>query len=134
MTSDDSPAGIPTWMATKRRPNCPTLRKKPTTTIHFAATAGRRTRRTAGNAVSAKRSATKSSGGNVSSPTSIATKFTPHRSATDAARRLWRSGIGRRRDQPAPATIAHSQERDEHVRERADAERVGDSPDADRAA
>src|SRR5436305_15204959 len=126
MTSDDSPAGIPTWMATKRRPNCPTLRKKPTTTIHFAATAGRRTRRTAGNAVSAKRSATKSSGGNVSSPTSIATKFTPHKHATDAAQALWRNGIGRRRNEDALATIANRKQRDEDVRERADAERIGD--------
>src|SRR5712691_782127 len=118
-------------MATKRRPNWPALRKKPTATIHFTATAGRRTRRTAGNAVSAKRNATKSSGGNVSRPTSIATKLTPHRSATDAARRLWRSGIGCRRKERALATIADPQERDEEVRERAYAECVSDGSNAD---
>src|SRR5437762_13348499 len=124
---------MPMWMATKRSPNWPTLRKKPTATIHFAGTLGRRTRRTAGNAVSANRSATKRSGGNVSRPTSIATKLTPHRSATDAARRLWRSGIGCRRNERPLATIADPQERGEEVGERPDAERVGDGAQADRA-
>src|SRR5689334_8450293 len=117
---------MPMWIATKSSPNCPTARKNPTATIHFVATSGRRTKRIAGNAVSAKRNATKSSGGNVSSPTSMATKLTPHNSATDAARTLWRSGIGRRRDERGLATIVDPQHRDEDVRQRADAQRVDD--------
>src|SRR5258708_4101555 len=122
-------------MATKSSPNWPTLRKKPTATIHFTGTAGRRTSNTAGNAVSAKRTATNSKGGNVSSPTSMATKLTPHSSATDAARTLWRSGIGRRRNERgALAPIADSKQRDEEGRERADPGRVGDRSHTDRAA
>ena len=31
---------MPMWMATKRSPNWPTLRKKPTATIHFAGNGG----------------------------------------------------------------------------------------------
>src|SRR5260221_1040344 len=122
-------------MPTKSSPTWPTRRKKPTATIHFTGTAGRRTSNTAGNAVSAKRSATKSKGGNVSSPTSMATKLTPHSSATDAARTLWRSGIGRRRNERgALAPIADPQQRDEEVRDRPDAERVGDHSHTHRAA
>src|SRR3954470_7129117 len=89
--------------------------------------------KTAGNAVSAKRSATNRSGGNVSRPTSIATKLMPHTRATVAASRLWRRGMGRRPDRNALA-LSHAKQWDEEVCERADPERVRDGSHADRAA
>ena len=86
-TTDARPAGIPLWIATNRSPNWPALMNVPTPITHRSGTGGRRTRNTAGNATSVKRSAANSSGGNESSPTSMTTKLIPQTVATATASR-----------------------------------------------
>jgi hypothetical protein len=89
-TSEARPAGTPRSMPTNSRPNCPTPRNSPIRTTKRAGTAGRRTKSTAGNATSVKRSAANSSGGSSRSPTSMTTKFRPHTAATTVAMRMSR--------------------------------------------
>ena len=77
ITSEASPAGTPSCMPTKSSPNWLVPRVRPTAITQRAPTRGRRTKKTAGTAGSAKRRAAKRSGGNVSRPTSMTTKLTP---------------------------------------------------------
>ncbi len=101
-TREDSPAGMPASMPTKTRPNLATPRTSPTATIHFQATFGRPTRKTAGSAAARKRRAEKRSGGKWSRPISMTVKFTPQTAATSTARKRWE---GRMRRGSAGATV-----------------------------
>ncbi len=89
-TREESPAPIPRSMPMKSRPNLATPSASPTPTIHFHATFGLPTKKTAGRAATRKRRAEKSSGGKWSSPSSMTTKLTPQRAVTRTARAMWR--------------------------------------------
>src|ERR671931_571426 len=54
------------FIATNNRPNCPTQMNRPTPTTAGQRTSGRGTKKIAGKAISPKRRAAKSSGGNAS--------------------------------------------------------------------
>lgn len=88
-TREESPAGIPASIPTNSSPNLATPSTSPTATIHFHATLGRPTRKTAGTAAARKRRAEKSRGGKWPRPTSMTVKFTPQTAATRTASRTW---------------------------------------------
>jgi hypothetical protein len=82
------------------RPNLTTPSMKPTAAMYFQGTGGRVMKNTAGIATSVKRSAENSRGGKWSSPTWMATKFTPQMNETrtrSAAERAGIAGIVRHR-------------------------------------
>src|SRR6476619_7100816 len=105
--TDASPAGSPVFIATNSRPNCPTQMNRPTPTTAGQRTSGGGTKKTAGKAISPKRSAAKRSGGNDSSPMSMTTKFTAQQIATTSARTAFRRGISVTRSRRASYGVGH---------------------------
>ena len=73
ITSDDSPAGMPSLMPRNSRPNWQTPIAKPYATTSRHGIAGRRTKNTIGTAARKKRSAASVNGGTSSSATLIGT-------------------------------------------------------------
>ena len=90
-TSEDRPAGMPWSMPTNSSPKLSTPSEPPTATTQYQRTRGGPTKKTAGTATSAKRSAENKSGGKCSSPTWMTTKFTPHTAAMTTASAVWRA-------------------------------------------
>ena len=73
ITIDDSPAAMPSFMPRNSRPNWSTPIATPYATTLRQGIAGRRTKKTTGNAASRKRSAASANGGTSPSATLIGT-------------------------------------------------------------
>ncbi len=84
-TSEASPAGIPTLMATNRNANCAKLMVMPYSSSHFHGIVGRGIKKIAGNATSKKRIPASRNGGMPCKPNLITTKFTPQITTTNSA-------------------------------------------------
>jgi hypothetical protein len=93
IASDASPAGRPMSIEMNTRPNLTTPSMNPTAAMYLHATGGRLMKNTAGIATSVKRSAENSRGGKWSSPTWMATKFTPQMNATRTRSAVERAGM-----------------------------------------
>src|SRR6185437_3921011 len=89
-TSAARPGGMPRCIDRYRKPNWPRLMNAPTAATVRNGTAGRGTRKQAGTATTANRTAANSSGGTEPMPQSMTTKLKPHSAVTRTARRVSR--------------------------------------------